>query len=103
MRPPRIGDVIEIPTATGLAYAQFTHKMPVYGHLIRVVEGMWRTRPEALEEAVNARTRFFTFFRVAAALNQKIVTLAGNMPVASHFAACSLLRIAGLEPDGRGA
>jgi len=61
-RPPRIGDVIEIPTAKGLAYAQFTHKMPVYGRLIRVVEGIWRTRPHAFEEVVIAPTRFFTFF-----------------------------------------
>ena len=68
MRPPRIGDVIEIPTASGLAYAQFTHKVPLYGHLIRVVEGMWRTRPQALEEVVNAPTRFFTFFPVASTL-----------------------------------
>jgi hypothetical protein len=39
MRPARIGDVVEIPTARGLAYAHLTHKAPIYGHLIRVVEG----------------------------------------------------------------
>ena len=102
MRPPRIGDVIEIPTASGLAYAQFTHKVPLYGHLIRVVEGMWRTRPQALEEVINAPTRFFTFFPVAAALNQKIVNLAGNRPVPSHFVGFPLMRKAGLEPPGGG-
>jgi len=102
LRVPRIGDVIEIPTATGLAYAQFTHKAPLNGHLIRVVEGMWRTRPQALEEVVNAPTRFFTFFPVAAALNQKIVNLAGNLPVPPHFAGFPLMRKAGLEPPGGG-
>ncbi len=102
MRVPRIGDVIEIPTAKGLAYAQFTHKMPVYGRFIRVVEGIWRARPHALDEIVNAPTRFFIFFPVAAAVNQKIVTLAGNLPVPSQFAAFPLMRESGLEPPGGG-
>ena len=102
MRSPRIGDVIEIPTAKGLAYAQFTHKMPVYGRFIRVVEGIWRARPHALDEIVNAPTRFFIFFPVAAALNHKIVTLAGSLPVPSQFAAFPLVRESGLEPPGGG-
>jgi hypothetical protein len=102
MRPARIGDVIEIPTAKGLAYAQITHKMPVYGHLIRVVEGIWRARPRALDEVVNTPTRFFTFFPVAAAVNQKIVSLAGNVSVPPQFADFPLMRKAGLEPPGGG-
>jgi len=102
LRVPRIGDVIEIPTAKGLAYAQFTHKMPVYGRFIRVVEGIWRARPHALDEIVNAPTRFFIFFPVAAALNQKIVNLAGNQPVPPQFADFPLMRKAGLEPLGGG-
>ena len=102
MRSPRIGDVIEIPTAKGLAYAQFTHKMPVYGRLIRVVEGIWRTRPQALEEVVNAPTRFFTFFPVAAAVNQEVVSLVGNLPVPPQFADFPLMRESGLEPPGGG-
>ena len=102
MRPARIGDVIEIPTARGLAYAQFTHKMPVYGSLIRVVEGLWGARPQALNEVVNAPTRVFTFFPVAAALNQKVVSLAGTLPVPPQFAGFPLMRKAGLEPLGGG-
>jgi len=102
MRPARIGDVIEIPTAKGSAYAQITHKMPVYGHLIRVVDGIWRVRPQALDEVVNAPTRFFTFFPVAAAVNQKIVSLAGNVTVPAQFADFPLMRKAGLEPPDGG-
>ena len=102
MRSPRIGDIIEIPTARGFAYAQFTHKMPLYGHLIRVVEGIWRTRPEGLHEVANGPTRFFTFFPVAAALNQNIVSLAGNLPVPPQFADFPLMRESGLVPPGGG-
>jgi hypothetical protein len=39
---PRIGDVVEISTPRGLAYAQFTHKHvtpPKFGALIRVAPG----------------------------------------------------------------
>src|SRR5256885_15709715 len=81
LRVPRIGDVIEIPTAKGLAYAQFTHKMPVYGRFIRVVEGIWRARPHALDEIVNAPTRFSIFFPVAAPLNHKTVTPPCSLPI----------------------
>lgn len=101
-RTPRIGDIIEIPTAKGFAYAQVTHKMPIYGHLIRVVEGIWRARPEGLHEVASGPTRFFTFFPVAAALNQNIVRLAGNVPVPPQFAEVPLMRQAGLEPLGGG-
>jgi hypothetical protein len=76
--------------------------MPVYGHLIRVVEGIWRARPQALDEVVNTPTRFFTFFPVAAAVNQKIVSLAGNVSVPPQFADFPLMRKAGLEPPGGG-
>src|SRR5256885_4508062 len=102
LRVPRIGDVIEIPTAKGLAYAQFTHKMPLYGRLIRVVEGIWRTRPHAFDEVINAPTRFFTFFPVAATVNQEVVSLVGNLPVPPQFADFPLMRESGLEPPGGG-
>lgn len=61
-RTSRIGDVIEIPTARGLAYAQVTHKMPVYRHLIRVVEGVWRSRPQTLDGSLTRRRDFSRSF-----------------------------------------
>jgi hypothetical protein len=76
--------------------------MPIYGRFIRVVEGIWGARPQDLNEVVNAPTRFFIFFPVAAALNQKIVSLAGNLAVPSQFADFPLMRKAGLEPLGGG-
>ena len=39
---PRFGDVIEIATDKGLAYAQYTHEEPrFYGSLIRVLPGVF--------------------------------------------------------------
>ncbi|HYY16452.1 MAG TPA: hypothetical protein VE965_07385 [Gammaproteobacteria bacterium] len=95
MRPPRVGDVIEIPTSKGLAYAQITQKVPKYGPLIHVVEGFWRERPGDLTQIVQAPTRFFTFYPVGTALNRKVVQLAGNIPVPSNRQPFPLLRAAG--------
>lgn len=37
----RPGDIIQITTPGGFAYAQCTHKHPVFGHLIRVLPGIF--------------------------------------------------------------
>ena len=53
---PRIGDVFEIETPKGLAYAQFTYNYkepPVYGVLIRVLPGLYESRPLLIERIVS--------------------------------------------------
>jgi hypothetical protein len=42
---PLIGDVIEIPTAKGLAYAHYTHQHPTHGGLVRVFDALFEVRP----------------------------------------------------------
>lgn len=37
-----IGDIVQIPTARGFAYAQFTHQHPMYGAVLRVFKGVHR-------------------------------------------------------------
>lgn len=61
----RIGDLIEIKTAKGLAYAQCTHKRRLYGTLIRVLPGFFPKRPESLREVVMQKERFVIFFPIA--------------------------------------
>lgn len=72
---PRIGDVIEIPTPKGLAYAQYTHKHPRYGALIRVLPGLYKSRPAEYSALVQQVERFFVFFPVGAAVARGIVSL----------------------------
>jgi len=48
MRVPKPGDLIEMLTAGGLAYAQVTHKVPLFGTLIRVLEPIVPQRPRDL-------------------------------------------------------
>ncbi|OFV80741.1 MAG: hypothetical protein A2Y78_15400 [Acidobacteria bacterium RBG_13_68_16] len=78
---PRIGDVIEIGTPKGLAYAQYTHKhdeQPRYGALIRVLPGLYKTRPVSFNDLVKRKERFFVFFPLGAACKRGIVTIVAN-------------------------
>lgn len=66
-RRPKIGDVIEIPTPRGLAYAQYTHKHPMYGALLRVLRGIYTKRPADFSEVVKQEEHFKAFFPLKAA------------------------------------
>jgi hypothetical protein len=74
----KIGDVFEVQTGSGLAYAQCTHLHAEHGHLIRVLPGLFTKRPKGLRELVGQPTRFCTFFALQAALNRKAVEVVGN-------------------------
>lgn len=81
---PRIGDVIEIATPKGLAYAQYTHSHtdpPRYGALIRVLPGLYPSRPTAFTEIVNQCERFSVFFPLGAACNRGIVIIVGTYDI----------------------
>jgi len=83
---PKIGDVVEIATPQGLAYFQFTHKHPQYGALIRVLPGVYNTRPADLPALVQKPERFVAFFPLGAACNRNIcqIVAEANIPEASR-------------------
>jgi hypothetical protein len=81
---PQIGDVIEISTPRGLAYAQYTHEhreAPRYGSLLRVLPGLYERRPEDLRSLVEQEERFSVFFPLGAALARGILRIVGNVDV----------------------
>lgn len=77
----KIGDIIEIPTAKGLAYAQFTHKHKMYGALLRVLDELFESRPEYFVALVKRRHRFVTFFPLGAAVNRGIFSVVAHEEV----------------------
>jgi len=82
----KIGDVIEVPTSKGLAYVQYTHEHtppPVWGSLIRVLQGFYQTRPsdEELEKLIQQPHRFQTFCIVYRMVNIGDWERVGNFPV----------------------
>lgn len=73
----KLGDVIEIRTSKGLAYAQYTHEHERYGSLIRVFGQTFMSTPgnDALANFVKGSPQFLCFFPASTASKRKI-----NMP-----------------------
>ena len=87
---PQIGDLIEIETPRGYAYAQYIYKHrepPRMGSLIRVLPGFFRERPDDFSALVETEERFSVFFPLGAALNRGIFRIVANEPVAMRRAA----------------
>ena len=86
----KIGDVIEIPTSKGLAYVQYTHEHqepPVYGSLVRVLDGFFEKRP-SMEEIcglVKNKHRFQIFCPVHHTVNLGDWGLIGNFTIPEKF------------------
>ena len=78
---PKIGDVVEIPTPLGLAYAHFTHKHPTFGALLRVLPGVFPEQPKDTATLVRQTPQFLAFFPLGAACNRGIVRVVANEPI----------------------
>jgi hypothetical protein len=81
MKRVKFGDIIEIPTNKGLAYAQYTHRDAAFGALVRVLPGFHQERPTEFREIAAGQTRFATFFPLQGMVNKKIVTVVSNEPI----------------------
>jgi len=99
MKKPEIGDLIEIKTNIGLAYAQYTHYHEVYGALIRVFNRIYRDRPEFMRAITNDRIRFSVFFPLKAALKKKIVEIVGHEAVKEDLREFPLFRAGVVDPS----
>lgn len=97
MKRIKIGDVVEVPTKRGLAYFQYTLKVPQYGALIRIFPGFYETRPMNLEELSKQKEQFVTFFPLQAAINRKIFAVVGNTEIPEFARDLPLFRTAGLS------
>jgi hypothetical protein len=78
---PRIGDIVEIATSKGFAYALYSHehtKEPRMGSLLRVLPGFYAIRPKRFSELIEHREQFSVFFPLRAALRQGIVRIVGH-------------------------
>ena len=53
--------MVEIATPKGFAYAQYTHDDDSYGELVRILPGLYATRPADLAALVQQRERYVTF------------------------------------------
>lgn len=96
----RLGDIIEIKTPKGLAYAQYMHKNAEYGHLIRVLPGLFGSRPETFDKLANMKELYFIFFPLDAAVSRGIVTIISNEKIPQWTQKFPLMRRAGGRASG---
>lgn len=96
------GDIIEIPTARGLAYAQYVLKKERWGSLLRVLPGFHPVRPDDFAEVVRRQERFVTFFPLQAAVSRKIFEVVAREEVPEAARSFPLFRAAGfIDPGGK--
>ncbi len=101
---PRIGDIIEIPTPKGLAYAQFTHKHdtpPRFGALLRVLPGLFAQRPVDFADLVCRQPAFSTFFPLGAACNRGIVRVVASEEIPRHSESFPIFRSSHRDKTGK--
>jgi hypothetical protein len=102
---PKIGDIVELTTPAGFAYAQYTYKHmepPRYGELIRVLPGLYEERPDDLASLARENERFFTFFPLGPACSKGIVEIVGNEDIPENAQGLPLMRVPGaIERDGK--
>jgi hypothetical protein len=99
---PQLGDVVEIPTSIGFAYAQYTHKHAQYGSLIRVLPGTYQARPLDFAALVPQNPQFITFFPLGAACHRKIVSVVANELIPADAQAFPVFRTSVRGPQGHG-
>jgi hypothetical protein len=95
MKRPQIGDIIEIPTAVGLAYAQYTHqhdKPPKMGALIRVFDRIFDRRPTDWSDIAASPVRFSTFTPLSVAVHRGTFKVVGHHEVADENKVFPLFR-----------
>lgn len=96
---PRIGDIIEIRTPKGYAYAQYTHEhsgTPKMGSLIRVLPGIFASRPGEFSHIVQDQELFSVFFPLGPAVARGITVIVGNTGIPDHLAPFPLFK-SGIE------
>lgn len=84
LKRAKIGDIVEIKTAKGLAYALYSHRHsapPKFGDLTRVFAGIHPSWPVPITSVTDDDILFTTFFPLGAAVNRDIVEIVGHMDV----------------------
>lgn len=80
MKKLRIGDVYEIATPAPLAYVQFTHEHADMGQLVRVLPGLYQSRPD-LAKLAHARELYFVFYTLKYAVRDGEAEVITNAPL----------------------
>jgi hypothetical protein len=98
MQKLKLGDIIEIKTAKGFAYAQYTHKHEVYGSLIRVFDKMYSKRPQFDDHFISQKVRFTTFLPLQSAVKRGIFEVVKSETIRTELIPFPTFRAGIIDP-----
>jgi hypothetical protein len=93
VKRPKFGDILEIPLTKGFAYAQYTHRHPTHGGLLRVLDGIFTEPIRDENHLTRLPVRFTTFFPVGAAVNRGILTIVCRAAIRPEFRGFPVFRM----------
>lgn len=96
-RRVKVGDIVEITSLHGTAHAQFTHKHPTFGHLLRVFARSPRSSAP-VELLAPEPSQFLTFFPLRAAIGRGLAKIVGHAEVPPQSRVFPLFRAAMRDP-----
>jgi hypothetical protein len=96
---PKVGDVFEIKSSIGYAYAQMTHRHSNYGPLIRVFDKVFDKRPKDFDKVRQLPVRFSTFYPLGTALNRGVNEVVARLEVRHDLQPFPIFRAAGFFTD----
>jgi hypothetical protein len=98
----KIGDIAEIETPAGLGYVQYTHDGGDMGQLVRVLPGLYPTRPDDFVELAKHKELYFIFYPLKHALRAGQTQIVSSQPVPDWARPVPRMRHpAGRASDGR--
>lgn len=97
------GDIVEIETPGGLAYAQVTHNHASYPEVVRVLSGLHDSRPSDLETLARSMSHFTAMLPLGAAIERKRVsgTRIGAAAIPEEHEAFPIFRMPIHDKQGR--
>jgi Regulator of ribonuclease activity B len=101
-KKPRIGDILEIKIPAGLRYIQYTHHVIDMGALVRVLPGLFGTRPTDFAHLAGQKELYFVFYTLDYAIRNKQVEIASRQPVPEWARPYPLMRWRGDARDQNG-
>src|ERR1041384_7487522 len=78
---PKIGDIYEIKTRSGLAYFQYAHDGEDMGHLVRVLPGIYSKRPTDFAALSSQKELYFIFTTLIHGLRKREIELVSSQQV----------------------
>jgi hypothetical protein len=91
-RKPNLGDIVQIRTSKGYAYAQLTHKHHMFGYLLRILPGFFAEPVTDFAPLVMEPELYHAFVFKDDLFQPPVAMIVGNAPVPERSRALPLFR-----------